>query len=169
MINQKFIDYCNERALDVSKALAFCLWWSRGDTTTINSALACGFISASDMDYMRIELCDIEGGLKIALFEDVVNVDFVEFRAFLRKNNVESNGHINCPRDSSIFGILKEDELAYTNLCKRIKDATPERLAMVVSDYYENTKFSYGLQKLFATATVDELYKKMTEYGRFSD
>lgn len=84
--------------------------------------------------------------LIVPLFGYTSTGEFDAFLQILGNYNVGGNGHYNNVLEYSIFG--KDDKKAFIEIKTRLGDSyAPEKLAMVISSYYELTKFAKKLDK----------------------
>jgi 5-methylcytosine-specific restriction endonuclease McrA len=113
----------------------------------------------------QIQLCKTNesGNLELIIpltGYDVKDNEFDQFISILETHNTSTLGHVNNQTGFSIFSVGREDLLAYYKTKEELNaQFNIEKLAIVVSSYYETADYPSKLQNLLGTKNIIGLYK----------
>ena len=99
--------------------------------------------------------------LIVPLFGYTSTSEFDEFMVLLGDYHLDSKGHINNPLSYSI--LEKDDKKAFQEIKTRLgNDYNRNRLAIVISNYYETTQYAKKLGNYLTSGDAFQDYKKYT-------
>ena len=118
-----------------------------------------------EFQHYQINLCTtnpdtLKPELKVPLFETGVGDDeFDTFLTLLSRYHVTGRGHQNQQLEYSIFDANPKVDKEALMKAKAIKDFNLERCAIVISNYYETTKYATKLATYLGGTTFVQDYK----------